>query len=113
MSDWIEGAALYAVRGDIVDLGATGEGRFRPLDEKADLELVKAFLKMQTAEAVQYWSGSNRAFQTGLKRYELGNMLLEAGVFTSTYDIRSTWILTESEMAESTMHRDPPPPQNV
>ena len=99
MSKWIEGAALYAVGGDLVGMGATVEARFRPLDEKADPELVRAFLEMQTAEAVQYWTDNIRAMQTGHKRYELGNLLLEAGVFTSKYDVRSTWILTESEMA--------------
>jgi len=100
MSNWIEGAALYAVGGDLVGMGATVEARFRPLDEKADPNLVRAFLDMQTAEAVQYWRDSARANQTGQRRYELGNELLEAGVFTSKYDVRSTWILTESEMAE-------------
>jgi len=102
MSEWLEGAALYAVGGDIVGMGATVEARFRPLvtDEfEADSELVRAFLEMQTAEAVQYWTDNVRAMQTGHKRYELGNLLLEAGVFTSKYDVRSTWILTESEMA--------------
>ena len=59
MSTWIEGAALYAVGGDIVGMGATVEARFRPLD------------------------GAD------------GNQLIEAGVFTSKYDVRSTWILTE------------------
>ena len=99
MNNWIEGAALYAVGGDLVGMGATVEARHRPLDEKADPNLVRAFLDMQTAEAVQYWRDSARANQTGQRRYELGNELLEAGVFTSKYDIRSTWILTESEMA--------------
>ena len=95
MSEWLEGAALYAVGGDIVGMGATVQARFRPLDENADPELVTAFLEMQTAEAVQSLTDNKRAMQTGHKRYELGNMLLEAGVFTSKYDVRSTWILTE------------------
>ena len=99
MNNWIEGAALYAVGGDLVGMGATVEARHRPLDEKADPNLVRAFWEMQTAEAVQYWTDSGHSAPTGQRRYELGNELLEAGVFTSKYDIRSTWILTESEMA--------------
>ena len=99
MNNWIEGAALYAVGGDLIGMGATVEARFRPLDEKADPNLVHAFLDTQTAEAVQYWRDNARANQTGQKRHELGNQLLEAGVFRSKYDLRSTWILTESEMA--------------
>tara|TARA_B100000287_G_scaffold44071_2_gene39658 strand:+ start:1864 stop:2157 length:294 start_codon:yes stop_codon:yes gene_type:complete len=95
MSKWIEGAALYAVGGDIVGMGATVEARFRPLDENVDPELVRAFLEMQTAEAVQYWTDNVRAMQTGARRYELGNQLIDAGVFKSKYDVRSTWILTE------------------
>ena len=99
MSNWIEGAALYAVDGDIVGMGATVRARFRPLDG-ADMNLVRAFLDAQTAEAVyclakdakNAFNGRSRFTR---RRYDLGNELLEAGVFTSNYDVRSTWILTE------------------
>ena len=101
MSNWIEGAALYAVGGDIVGMGATVEARFRPLDG-ADMNLIRAFLDAQTAEAVYCLAEDAslaREGQASQYRYKLGNDLLEAGVFTSKYDVRSTWILTESEMA--------------
>ena len=99
MSTWIEGAALYAVGGDIVGMGATVEARFRPLDG-ADAPLVRAFLDAQTAEAVYALAGAivpnvNEGANISHKRYEYGNQLIEAGVFTSKYDVRSTWILTE------------------
>jgi len=100
MSNWIEGAALYAVGGDIVGMGATVRARFRPLDEKADRNLIRAFLDAQTAEAVYFVTGTdvpvaNELEVVSRKRYDYGNRLLEAGVFTSKYDVRSTWILTE------------------
>ena len=97
MSKWIEGAALYAVGGDIVGMGATVRARFRPLDG-ADMNLVRAFLDAQTAEAVYCLAEDAslaREGQASRYRYKLGNGLLEAGVFTSKYDVRSTWILTE------------------
>ena len=98
MSEWIEGAALYAVGGDLVYMGATVEARFRPLDG-ADANLVRAFLDAQTNEAWQHWTDDIHAMVTGSKRHKLANELLEAGVFTSTYDLCSTLILTESHMA--------------
>ena len=103
MSNWIEGAALYAVGGDIVGMGATVEARFRPLDG-ADANLIRVFLDAQTAEAVYALTGTevpsvHKEANISHKRYDYGNQLIEAGVFTSKYDVRSTWILTESEMA--------------
>ena len=99
MSNWIEGAALYAVGGDVVGMGTTVRARFRPLDD-ADANLVRAFLDTQTAEAVYSLTGTivppvHKEANISRKRYEYGNQLLEAGVFTSKYDVRSTWILTE------------------
>ena len=73
MSDWIEGAALYAVGGD---------ARFRPLDG-ADANLVRAFLDAQTAEAVYALTGTevpsvHKEANISHKRYDYGNQLIEA-----------------------------------
>jgi hypothetical protein len=93
MSTFIEGVALYAVGGDIPGMGAPEERRYRSLDG-ADPNLVRAFLDAQTASAVYALTGTNFG-SNSRKRYEYGNQLIEAGVFESKYDVRSTWILTE------------------
>ena len=99
MSRFIEGVALYAVDGDIPGMGAPEERRYRSL-EGADPNLVRAFLDAQTAEAVYALTGTivpnvHKEANISHKRYEYGNQLIEAGVFESKYDVRSTWILTE------------------
>ena len=99
MSTFIEGVALYAVGGDIPGMGAPEERRYRSL-EGADPNLVRAFLDAQTASAVYALTGTivptvHKEANISRKRYEYGNQLIEAGVFESKYDVRSTWILTE------------------
>ena len=94
MSRFIEGVALYAVDGDIPGMGAPEERRYRSL-EGADPNLVRAFLNAQTEQQIHCYItglGNDVEFRT---RYQLGNELIEAGVFESKYDVRSTWILTE------------------
>ena len=100
MSTFIEGVALYAVDGDIVGMGAPEERRYRSL-EGADPNLVRAFLNAQTEALIHCYTGLGNAVELRWHvlhrrtRYQLGNELIEAGVFESKYDVRSTWILTE------------------
>jgi len=101
MSRFIEGVALYAVDGDIPGMGAPEERRYRSL-EGADPNLVRAFLNAQTEEQIHcYITGLGNDVELRWhalqrrSRYQLGNELIEAGVFESKYDVRSTWILTE------------------
>lgn len=93
MSTFIEGVALYAVDGDIPGMGAKESDRYRSLDG-ADPNLVRAFLDAQTEEQIHCYTRAWKyvEFRT---RYQLGNELIDAGVFESKYDVRSTWILTE------------------
>ena len=106
MSTFIEGVALYAVGGDIPGMGAPEERRYRSLDG-ADPNLVRAFLNAQTEHAmwgcVDPMPSHLSTFRTPGYPSEdiwrrvcrLGQELIDAGVFESKYDVRSTWILTE------------------
>ena len=88
---------LHAISGDIVGMG--GNDLDRSLEGHEDsYELVRDFLVMQAKTTVDMLTVNvheEARYDTEKERYQLGNKLIEAGIFTSKYDCRSEWILLQ------------------
>ena len=61
-------------------------------------ELVRDFLVMQAKAQIDMLTVNvheEARYETEKERYQLGNKLIEAGIFKSKYDCRSEWILLQ------------------
>ena len=102
MEQGLEGVVLKAVGGDIVGMGATGEGLYREVPPE-HFGLVERYLRCQleqTLESYRFCHTSTAPVSEWLmsvcrRENELGNALVDAGVFESKYDKRTSWVLTE------------------
>ena len=90
---------LRAISGDVVGMGATGANLDRPLTRDC-YQLVHDFLVMQTLASLEFMTENvheEKRYHYERARGRLGWELIDAGIFKSKYDIRTTWMLVEDD----------------
>ncbi len=97
----LEGITLKAVGGDIVGMGATGDSLYRDVTGSDHFTLIKTYLRVQLECELECYArkrctGISERYGKKLDRLnDLGNEMIDAGIFESKYDKRTSWVLTE------------------